>query len=30
MQYNGTPFFVTTYTLDQNGKQHIGTAYPDW
>lgn len=30
MQYNGVPFSITSYTLDQNGKTHIGSAFPDW
>ena len=30
MTYNSVPFTVTTYNQQYNGKQHIGTAYPDW
>ena len=30
MTYNTVPFTVTTYNQQYNGKQHVGTAYPDW
>ncbi len=30
MDFNGTPFTITTYNYQCDGKQHIGTAYPDW
>eukprot|EP00095_Tigriopus_kingsejongensis_P010064 maker-scaffold99_size374999-snap-gene-2.32 protein:Tk10064 transcript:maker-scaffold99_size374999-snap-gene-2.32-mRNA-1 annotation:"hypothetical protein LOTGIDRAFT_230532" len=30
MSYNGVEFYVTTFDLKQNGKIHIGTAYPDF
>lgn len=30
MAYNGVEFYITTFDLVQNGKVHIGTAYPDF
>eukprot|EP00094_Tigriopus_californicus_P010933 TCALIF_10547-PA protein Name:"Similar to endou Poly(U)-specific endoribonuclease (Paralichthys olivaceus)" AED:0.38 eAED:0.38 QI:102/0.83/0.85/1/1/1/7/69/394 len=30
LSYNDQEFYITTYDLQQNGKIHIGTAYPDF
>ncbi len=30
MAFDGNSFFITTYDLLQNGRTHVGTAYPDW